>query len=179
MVVRVEKEMLAYKKQSDNNTFYYLKVGSEYHFKPSFIMWVSSKLVSKNEDGKEVVTFPAKARIVRTEKGTLVMKPDDQHIVYNISVKSGYRGNSKFEVIEPKNAEVYKYYLYASEAGSCGVSAGALVVVTPPQKIVVRWERSGRLYGGAEKGITIIYPSGEIEEFEEVEDLEDLKKVSV
>lgn len=163
-------------KEFEGDRYYYIDVGKETHGRPSFRLWVSSRLVEKDAIGSEGVKFPAKAFINKTEKGTLVLKPSDSLITYNILVECGFRGSSSFQIIEPKDAEIFKYSVYRSELGSLGVSDGALVVAKGPIK--VKWHRSGRTYGEPKQGVTVIYPNGKEEslEFVDEEQLTELKK---
>lgn len=174
-------ELTVRQKKTDIGVFHYADVGSGYHFKPSFRLWISSKLVQKVRSeitGKEklVVKFPCKARIHTTEKGTKILKPDNEYTTYNVFVQCGYRGGSDFEVLEPANVEVHRYVVYESPRGAIGESRGALVVVEGQRPLKVRWYRGGRLYGGPSKGITIYYPNGKVDRFEDVEDLDELVK---
>lgn len=179
-------------KEAEGNVFYYIDVGYEYHGHPSFRLWLSSRLVKRDENGSSFIEFPIKAHIFKTEKGSLVMKPSENSIIYNIFMQGGYRGDSRFEIVsplpvkhmhgaeyanEPETAPVliYPYYEFESPRGSLGVNSGALVEVSPPAPLKVKWSRSGRLYGSLSRLVQIYYPDGKIEELEGTESIEDLK----
>lgn len=155
-------------KETAEGTFYFIEVGSETHGRISARLWVSSRLVE--DRGKEkVVVFPASARIERTPRGTIILKPSSDHLTYYVLVPCGYRGSSTVEVIEPTPVEAIPFKVYKSPVGSLGISQGMLVVV-PAGPVKYRWTRSGRLYGSASRGITTLYPDGSSETIEGVYD---------
>ncbi|HEM56159.1 MAG TPA: hypothetical protein ENO30_05285, partial [Thermodesulfobium narugense] len=50
--------------------YYFVKVGSEYHGRPSHIIWINRKLL---KEGQEYIEFPLRnAKIHKTEKENLV-----------------------------------------------------------------------------------------------------------
>ncbi len=162
-------------KEFEGNRFYYIDVGSGAHGKISFRLWISSKLVQRDEKGSLFIEFPLQARIVKTEKGNYVAKAGPG-IIYDVFVDCGYRGESSFEV-EVDDPEILKlgYVIYHSPIGALGVSRGALVYVPSGKPIIVRWKRTGRLYGSPAKGITKYYPDGTVEELDDADDVSDLK----
>jgi len=166
----VTAKKLQYKEDEQHNKYPYLDVGAEFHGRISFRLWVSGKLVQKDEDGKDIIRFPLQARIVKTEKGSLVLQPSQEHVVYDFLVPAGYRGDSRFEILAPDTVEVFKYKEYASPRGNLGISEGALVVVPGNAPLKYKWFRSGRLYSSAPEGITILTPDGEEKEIDEVPD---------
>ena len=140
-----------------------MDLGSETHGCPSFRLWVSQKLVQeeiKDDQIKHYLKFPViNAGIVRTEKGTLVLRPAQDTVTYNVLIPRGYRGGSYLEVVSPEMTQVYLYEEYSSLRGNLGVSQGA-IIVAPLGSIKFKWERTGRLYGSAPTGITKLYPDG-------------------
>src|SRR5690606_32106376 len=85
-------------KETEDKKFFYTDVGSETHGRSSFRLWVSGRLVQKevkfNRDFY-FLEFPVvNAGIVKTEKGTLVLRPMPGSVVYNVLVPCGYRGGS-------------------------------------------------------------------------------------
>src|SRR5690606_22637867 len=97
----------------------------------SFRLWVSGRLVQKevkfNRDFY-FLEFPVvNAGIVKTEKGTLVLRPMEDAVVYNVLVPCGYRGGSSLEVVSPENAQVYRYEKYDSPLGNLGISQGGII----------------------------------------------------
>lgn len=153
---------------------YYIDVGSGTHGKVSFRLWLSSKLV-REEEGYLYVEFPLHAQIIKTEKGNYVAKPGPG-VIYDVFVDCGYRGDAEFQV-EVDDPEILQldYVVYHSPVGSLGVSRGALVYVPSGKPIIVRWKRTGRLYGSPAKGTTKYYPDGTVEELDGADDVSDLK----
>ncbi|MCX8209399.1 MAG: hypothetical protein N3G79_07150, partial [Sulfolobales archaeon] len=126
-------------------------------------------------EGNEFVEFPARARVIKTEKGTLVLKPDPNYITHYIFEKCGFRGGSDIEIEKPEGAEIYYFSEYESPKGSLGISTGALVVIPKGEQLIYRWRRSGRLYGRPESGRTLVQEDGSEVELAEEED--ELKRV--
>ena len=174
----VERVNLKFK-EVEGRQFFYLDVGSEDHGRPSFRLWVNRKLVQeeiKDDQIKHYLNFPViNAGVVRTEKGTLVLRPAQDTVTYNVLIPCGYRGSSYLEVLNPE-AQIFLYDEYSSPRGNLGVSQGAIIVV-PLGSVQIRWERTGRLYGSAPTGITKLYSDGREETIDQVEDVEDLNKL--
>ena len=167
-------------KETEGKKFFYMDVGSETHGRPSFRLWVTQKLVQeeiKDNQIKHYLKFPVNAEIVKTEKGTLVLRPAQDTVTYNVLIPCGYRGSSNLEVVSPEMSQVYLYEKYSSPRGNLGISQGA-IIVTPFGSIKFKWERKGRLYGESPTGITTIYPIGREETIDWVEDVEDIKELS-
>jgi hypothetical protein len=159
------------KKVVEGKTFYYKDVGFTAHGKPSFRLWINKQFVEQ-DGGEEFIQLPLKgARIVRTEKGNLVLRPEQGWNTFVVGVPCGYRGESGFQVLEPH--EGYEYKVYDSERGSLGVSTYALIC-TQTDKVQIQWWRTGRLYGDSPRGVTIYYLDHEetIETEDGIEDLE-------
>lgn len=153
--------------------FYHVDVGSGRR-KVSCRLWLSMKLVQRDEKGM-FVEFPLNAQIVQTENGNYVVKPGPG-TVYDVFVYCGYRGDAEFQV-ETDDPEILQldYVVYSSQVGSLGVSRGALVYVPSGKSIIVRWWRSGRLYGSPAEGISKYYPDGTVEELDGADDVSDLQ----
>jgi hypothetical protein len=162
-------------KEFEGTKFYYIDVGSGAHRKVSFRLWLSSKLVQRDEKGSLFIEFPLSAQIVQTEKGNYVAKPGPG-IIYDVYVYCGYRGDAEFQVEtdDPENLQL-DYVVYRSPVGSLGVSRGALVYVPSGKPIIVLWWRTGRLYGSPAKGISKYYPDGTVEELDDADDVSDLR----
>ena len=175
----VERLPLRYR-ETEGKKFFYMDIGSETHGRPSFRLWVSGRLVQQETKDNQVyyfLRFPVlDAGIVRTEKGTLVLRPIPDLIVYNILVPCGYRGYASFEVVSPEMALVYPYEEYHSPLGNLGVSQGG-IIVAPLGSVKVQWERRGRLYGATPNGVTTIHPDGREETIDRIEDVEDLDEL--
>lgn len=174
----MKKEIpVSHRVDEQGNKYYYVDIGDEGHGKPSFRLWISAKLIIKDERGIEIIKFPVKdAKIFKTEKGTLILKPNQGTTVHYLFVQCGFRGGSSFKILEPAEHEIYRFYEYESPRGSLGMSTGALVVVNSNQIVKYKWSKSGRLYGKQPTGINIILPTGEEKAFEGIEDLEELKR---
>lgn len=156
------------------NEYPYIKIGSEDHGKPSYKLWLSKSFLSQADEGGNLV-FPLKGRIKVTEKGSLVLKRDDNFWVYDYFCPCGFRGDSKIIIKNPKNEyTAFYYYVYSSQRGSLGVSQGALIVTS--HKIVINWERTGRLYRKAANGIAILY-NGTTKTYDGINDEQELKEL--
>ena len=169
------------KTKAEENTFYYLEVGDMGHGRPCFHLWVNRKLVQVDEREKEYISFPMRdAKIIRTEKGNLVLRPYQGWNTFRIGVGCGYRGRSRYEILAPKEEiEVFPFKELRSPRGSLGVCELALVSCTS-ESVKIRWERTGRVYGGYAKGITIYYATGQEENIYDIADgleaLQELKQ---
>ena len=119
------------------------------------------------------MVFPQKfAKIIRTPKGTLVLKECHGWWVADVLIKCGYRGESVFRILSPEEAERFDYLVYSSPRGREGISAGALINAPLHSYLRVEWKREGRLYGASPKGITIYKPEGEEETLTELSEEE-------
>jgi hypothetical protein len=165
------------KKIVEGKVFYYCPFGSETHGTPSFILWVSSKLVEKDEEGRDYLKFPAvNAKIIKTDKGNYVLKKIDGWITYNVGVRCGYRGSSSYKLINPIGDEIQIVYrVYESPRGNLGISKYG-IISTRQDPLRISYERTGRLYGEPDKGILIYYSDGRIEEITDIDD-EDLNEL--
>ena len=83
---------LSQREKFERVKFYHVDVGSGKHGKVSCRLWLSMKLVQRDEKGL-FVEFPLNAQIVKTEKGNYVVKPGPG-IIYD--VYGGYRGGAEF-----------------------------------------------------------------------------------
>jgi len=162
-------------KEVEGKKFYYVDFGSEVHGRKSFRLWVNRKLVQRDEDEEEFIEFPIKAEIVKTEKGTIVLRPSNKY-TFDLFVKAGYRGNSRIELLSETDVTL-EYYIYHSPRGSLGVSMGMLVT-TSKEGIKYRWERSGRTYGAPKQGITFMDINGKETTIEHIADgIDELKRL--
>lgn len=150
-------------KEFEGKRFHFLDFGSGYHGRKNFRLWVNRQLVRHDEDGEPIIEFPVRdAQVLRTEKGSLVLKPSEGVTTFDLFVKCGYRGSASIEVLEPAPLVELDYVVYESPAGSLGVSVGKLVCVRG-EKVKYRWERTGRLYGAPGEGISVVYADGRTE----------------
>lgn len=172
---------VSFREDEAGNKYPFVDFGSEVHGRISFRLWVSGRLLEKDEEGDYVITFPKRgAKIERTQKGSLVLRPSTDTMVYNIYVPCGYRGDSEITILS-EHYEAFSYYIYHSPRGSLGVSKGMLVNAPEGIPLKYKWKRTGRLYGDPSEGITIVMPDGVEKQFEEVPDgleaLQELKEV--
>jgi len=172
-MLQTVQRIIPQKTEWEGKEFYYSDIGSEFHGKKSFRLWISPKLIYE-----DFVPFPCLGQILKVESG-FVLNPGDK-TVYNIIVHCGFRGTASLEVLTP-GAEVFIYHNYRSPLGSLGVDEGAIVVVHLGEPLKVKWHRSGRLYGEPAEGISVIYPDGTVKEYEvpNEEELNTLKTLIV
>lgn len=156
-------------RELEGKRFYFTEIGRGRHYKPSIRLWVSKAFVKEIDEERYRIEFPVEnGRIFRTEKGTLVLRPQNGWKVHYIYVECGFRGSSSIEILEPTDAEIFKFQNYHSQKGSLGVSEGMLVNVLENQIIKYSWSRSGRLYGKPSKGICVVMPDGSEKGIEDV-----------
>ena len=144
--------------ERDGQKFYYIDVGWGCHGKKFFRLWISSKLVEKDEEGREWVTVTGKGRrIIKTEKGNFVLKPDHEYNVFNIGWKCGYRGDSFYEILNKEVIEIeLPYQIWDSPLGRIGISDYALVS-TKSDRVAVNLRRTGRTYGEPKRKVVEYY----------------------
>jgi len=160
MILNKTKYYIKERSGSNDRRYYYVDVGSEAHGRPSFRLWIAAGIAAaaeRDENGRKYISFPAMFDILVTEKGTNVLVPTDlNNVVYDIFCCSGFRGQSEIEV--EGYASAIPYAVWNSPRGRLGISSGAIVVAPGP--IVVRWRRTGRLYGAEESGSMKVLPDG-------------------
>jgi len=161
---------------ADGAVYHYADIGWGYHGKKSFRLWVSGRLVGSED---KVLKFPVLgAKIHKTEKGTLVMRPDPNWNVFNAFVRCGYRGGSYIQILNANEGDIFQYEVYRSQTGSLGVSDGVLVNVPAGKSLQFDWQKDGRLYGRQPKGSIIIEPDGAARELGAMStELNELKEV--
>lgn len=149
----VIKELTPEHKIVENNVFYYIPWGKEGHGRISFITWINRKLI--NEEGK--IIFPLYGKLIKTEKGNLVIRPDEEEKcwIFPVQARCGFRGSSIIELLSPPDAQLLKYYIYSSPRGNLGISEGALVI-TPKFPVKFHIKYTGRLYGDPPREFVII-----------------------
>lgn len=173
----MDKKFLQAKKINDK-VFYYLELGN-YRGYPDKIVWVNRKLVQHDEKGQSFIIFPCpNSKIEKTEKGNYVLRESPGNITYLLYKECGFRGSTKFSI--PPDYFYTEYDYYHSPAGNLGISRGLIISVPASEKVIISWNRSGRLYGKPSKGVFILQ-EGKIQEIEgvsekELEELENLLK---
>jgi hypothetical protein len=147
----MKEKWLLEKKEVEGKTFFLLKVGSCRHDRPSFVIWVSPKLVTQTQDGF-FLELPAENVELTRGKKDLILRSGDKNL-FNVFVRCGYRGGSEIEVLTP--GDVFEYQEWRSPQGSLGISRGALVL-TESSSVKYRWKRTGRTYGSPTEGVSVI-----------------------
>lgn len=173
-----QKYLEIMKKETPDGIFYYADIGSEGHCRPSFRLWVSGRLVTQDERGKDIVVLPVKAVISQTAKGSWVLRPSEEHLTFYVGIQCGYRGSSSYEFLTPVAVSV-PFEVWHSPRGNLGVSSYALVSVSAADMpLKYRWSRTGRLYGSLPSGVTIVAQDGTETSLDGIEDgLEDLEEL--
>ncbi len=165
-------------KEVEGKKFYYIDFGYETHGRTSFRLWVSSKLVQTDDNNREYIEFPITAKIVETEKGTIILKPlqdGERYYVFDLYQPCGYRGSAYITVLEPEPLNVKVYRHFHSPLGNLGEDYGMLIMVNS-DKVKIKWGRIGRTYGAPKEGYRVYYADGKTEEIEHI-DLEDLEEI--
>ncbi len=167
------KEKISLEKLSfSGRQLYYFTVGAVDWYKPVYRVFVHPDLITHADN---FVKLPLKGcEVVKKDDFNLVLKPG-KNTGFIFEVEAGYRGTAKIVEINTfgHEYESHSYEIYNSERGSTGISAGAFII-TPSDKIQVKWERNGRLYGKPAKGVSILYADGKIEQMNEVDNLDDI-----
>lgn len=161
-VVVLKREGLKVR-EVEGKKYYLWTVGSEDHWRPTYRIWVSQKLVEEDEEGRAWLVLPKRGVKIERGKKDLILKEGDYNL-FGFYVFCGYRGGSSYKILSHVDFE-YPFYVYRSERGSLGISDGALVL-TKEDRVRIRWERTGRTYGQPKEGFTVIYLDGRVEEIE-------------
>jgi len=130
--------------ERNKDGYYYIHIGTVEHYAPQFKIWVNRALIEKDEKGEFVRVDGDNRTLMRTEKGSLVLRPSE-YSTYIIGRACGYRGGSSLEILKGEVIFMLPFEEFESERGSLGVSSYA--VVTAKGEITVKEEASGRLYG--------------------------------
>ncbi|MBD3195333.1 MAG: hypothetical protein GF317_09775 [Candidatus Lokiarchaeota archaeon] len=162
-----KKKVVSFHTDEKGNKYPYVDIGKGRHSKIFFRLWISKELISESNN-RHYIYFPIMATIEETDKESLVLKVSDKFTTYDIFVKCGFRGHGEFEILSPYK-EKFDYKIYHSQLGNLGISGGALVT-SSENTIKYRWEKSGRLYGKSNHGITIINQDGKVSEIDEIPD---------
>jgi len=169
------KEKISLEKLSVNGKeLYYFTLGAVDYYKPVYRVFVHSDLIT-HVDNRSFVKFPLKGcEVVKKDDFNLVLKPG-KNTGFIFEVEAGYRGSAEIVEISTYEHEYesHSYEIYNSERGSTGISVGAFII-TPSDKVMIKWNRNGRLYGKPAKGVSILYVDGKIEQMDEVDNLDDI-----
>jgi len=172
-------KLSVYTKEAEGKKFFYVYVGREFHYRPTYIMWISKDLIQTDEEGRLFIQFPVIGCDIKQGKkeSTLILKKGNLNMYYYM-IECGYRGSSYIDkVFTGDDEQTFTYFFdyYHSERGNLGISRGVLAL-TKSQKIRVSWHRDGRLYGAPASGVTILYSDGKIEQLTDT-DLEELAEL--
>lgn len=153
------------KVMKNDRGFYFVELGHLAHGRVDKKVWVSQSLVTQNKNGVDVICFPARAAITRTEKGNIVFKPSDDAWSVLVHIPCGYRGSASFDILNREDVidEVW-YSVFKSPMGSLGADVGGLFTIkNSASHIKVVWKRAGRLYGSPPSGLMVIHRDGTVE----------------
>lgn len=126
-------------RQNDRG-FFYTDLLSGPHGRDRTRLWLDKSLVRPTAGGHFYTTLPTRGRVVKTEKGSLVLRPGDSTVFF-VTVESGYRGRAEVSVAGG-NVIATGHWL-ASDLGALGETAWALVESAAPY-VEVRGTRTGR-----------------------------------
>ena len=163
----------------DDKVFYFVDVGKEIHGKKSFRLWINRKLVPQpDKDGIIKMNFPiVGAKVIKTEKGNYVLRPQQGWWTGAFIKFCGYRGISECTVIKPEDVVLVRYKIFASPQGNLGISEGVLFSAPESEPVLIQWKRTGRLYGSEPKGMVKLYANGTMEEIPlKIEEFHELEK---
>jgi hypothetical protein len=137
---------------------------------------VSGSFVKLFETGGCEVKFPMVGwSLKQVRDGLFVARRDVVSMVCIYECRAGYRGSGSVEILSPEGLFHVKYPLYASERGSLGVGEGVIFAAPVECEVVLRWNRSGRLYGSPGSGLVGIRKSGVAWEVAGISDLSELE----
>jgi len=123
--------------------FYYFKMVSGSHDHKKTIVWINRGLIEFDGNKQAYISNPKRnAWIVQTDKGALVMRPEDGGVVYVIEESSGYRGNCDIVVEGFATYIVEQGKQYHSPQGNLGETAW--IIVNARNEIKVYGKRTGR-----------------------------------
>jgi len=188
--------IVSFREDEEGRKFPYIDFGD-----PILRLWISSRLVQKRVIKDELtpmeklfgktepdpprteyhVDFPVhNAKVVKTAKGSLVLRPAEGWMTYHIFEKCGYRGDTWLRILEPEEYEKHEYQEFHSPRGRLGISEGMLVCVPEGKTLKYKYRLSGRLYGASPEGVVIITPDGERKEIDWLPDgLEAIEELPV
>jgi len=127
--------------------------------------------VMLQEGGK--LALPAQGVDIKAAGRAYVITPGPYNL-FGIHVECGYRGSATFKV-ESEVIRVIEYPIFHSARGSLGVSQDGLILTAAPD-ILVSWSRSGRTYGGPQRGRCRIRLDGTVQDADYPAELADLIK---
>ena len=157
----MEKKSL--KIQETDRGFKYVAIRYDAHDYKELKVWVNNRIyiTPTEEEDKYILEFPIqKAQIIKTQKGSFVLKPGKGNVFYH-SISSGYRGSSNLE--PEKDCEMLeKVWNFASGRGALGDSCHAFFN-SQKANCEVRWHRSGRRVEQTD-GVVRLTIDGNVEE---------------
>jgi hypothetical protein len=165
-------ELVDLEVEETKDGYLFTLVGSEDHGRASFRLWINGVFRDRIREegmplGYRVKFIPSpveNAKVVITEKGNKVLRPQEGWTTVLVLVPSGYRGRSKLKLESlPEGGIILPFYRYASERGSLGISMGLLI--SAPSKafpLKLSWERTGRTYGEPKEGTFLLTREGKV-----------------
>lgn len=153
------KELRIYRNERD---YPFIEISHGPHSCKKLRIWVHASLVKRDpEYDWEVIILPVEgAKIFRTEKGSLVIRPETEWNVFYVEVVSGYRGSAAIERVDGGEVVAQGEILH-SPLGNLGLTAFAFI--NSQNKFVdIFGRRSGRRIEKKEVAFRI-YADGEEE----------------
>jgi hypothetical protein len=169
------KFLEVYETTIEKETYYYVKIGKSFYFKPNYILWIDKQLVEENNGTKYIKLPMRNCQIIEINRGNLVLTKGDKNLFY-IVIEARGRGGSIIDNVQ--NAKMYKFDMFHSHLGNTGEDEGALVLsdddVIEVEWRTIEWKR-GRKY--EEIGITKFDINGNKQELRDV-DFESMKEIA-
>jgi len=168
------------RKEIGGNVFLELELGRGRHLSVPVRLYlpgdVSGSFVKMFQTGGCEVKFPLVGwRFEEVRDGVLVAKRDVVVFLGLYECMAGYRGSGVVDIVCPGGLLSVKYPIYRSEVGNLGIGQGVLFNAPVDAEVVLRWEKTGRLYGNPPSGLVGIRKYGVAWEVAGISDLSDLE----
>jgi hypothetical protein len=168
------------RKEVAGKSVWEFEFGRGRHWSVPVRVFIASELsgasVKLFETGGCEVKFPLVGwRLEEVRDGVLVAKRDVVSMVGYYECEPGYRGSGSVEIVCPGGLFSVKYPLYRSERGSLGIGQGVLFNAPVDAEVVLRWQKTGRLYGNPGSGLVCVRKDGVAWEVAGISDLSDLE----
>jgi hypothetical protein len=168
------------RRDGGGGSFFILELGRGVHYAVPLLVFIPADVAGCDVKSLDVdrceVEFPLVGwSLKQVRDGLLVARRDVVSMVGIYECRAGYRGSGSVEILSPEGLFHVKYPLYASERGSLGVGQGVIFSAPVDCEVVLRWERTGRLYGSPPSGLVGIRKSGVAWEVAGISDLGELE----